>query len=176
MGVIEARYGGPSYGGKPALAVTASLVQAGGGPENFSIAQALTAMVGKDLVGAEVAKLTKQYGADRVKSWLAVFDFAVKDGLSIATKAGVTLPAPSLSGKQLAATLVMAGLDKHKTFYTEYLLDKAVSNNIHHQVMANIDAKFGEKADEDYHRITNQAMYDLAHALGAKQVKLARLH
>lgn len=172
----QSRYGGPAYMGKPALAVTASLVQAGGGPKNFSIARALTAMVGPKLVKAEVAKLTKQYGKDRVASWITIFDFAVKDGLRIATAKGVKLPKGNLSGKRLAATLVKAGLDKDGTFYTEYMLDKAVSHQIHMEVMDNIDAKYGQAPDAEYHRITNQAMYDLAQALGAKNVKLARFH
>jgi hypothetical protein len=173
---MAARYGGPSYGGAPALTVTASLVEAGGGPENFSIATALVSMVGEDLVKAEVEKLTKQYGEESVKTWITVFNFAVKDALRIATEAGVKLPMGNLKGKELASTLVMAGLDKKKTFYTEFLLDKAVSNAIHHQVMENIDKTYGIDADTTYHRITNQAMYDLAQALGAKQVKLASFH
>jgi hypothetical protein len=175
-GVMVARYGGPSYGGKPALTVTASLVEAGGGPENFSIATALVSMVGEDLVKAEVAKLTKQYGEEKVKTWIEVFNFAVKDSLRIATEAGVKLPKGDLKGKKLAETLVMAGLDKDGTFYTEFLLDKAVTNAIHHKVMDNIDAKFSIEADGVYHQITNQAMYDLAQALGAKKVKLASFH
>ena len=175
-GMDMARYGGPVYSGDPALAVTASLVQAGGGADNFSIATALTSMVGADTVTAEVGKLTKQYGKPRVDSWITVFDFAVKDALTIATKAGVTLPEGTLTGKELATTLVTAGTDSKNTFYTEYLLDKAVSHKIHMQVMDDIDAKYGAKADTDYHRITNQAMVDVAHALGAKTVKVASLH
>jgi ABC-type branched-subunit amino acid transport system substrate-binding protein len=174
--VMMARYGGPSYGGSPALEVTASLVAAGGGPENFSIARALVAMVGEELVKAEVEKLKKQYGEEKVKIWLTVFDYAVKDALRIATEAGVKLPEGKLAGKKLAETLVLAGLDKNGTFYTEYLLDKAVTNAIHHKVMENIDAKYGIDADTVYHQITNQAMYDLAQALGAKKVKLASFH
>ncbi len=170
------RYGGPVYTGKPALAVTASLVKAGGGPDNFSIATALTSMVGAATVNAEVGKLTTQYGKAKVGTWITVFNFAVTDALGIATKAGVTLPDATLSGKALATTLVTAGLDKHNTFYTEYLLDKAVTHGIHDQVMDDIDAKFGAEADASYHAITNQAMVDVAHALGAKKVKLAKFH
>ncbi|MBV9848067.1 MAG: hypothetical protein JO250_00115 [Armatimonadetes bacterium] len=176
MGEMGSRYGGPVYDGPPALTVTASLVKAGGGPENFSIATALTSMVGPNLVGAEVKKLTRQYGKARVGSWITVFNFAVSDALQKATAAGVTLPEGNLSGKALAATLVKAGLDKKGTFYTEYLLDKAVTHKIHMAVMDDIDAKYGVQKDEDYHRITNQAMADLAHALGAKTVKVASLH
>jgi hypothetical protein len=170
------RYGGSSYEGKPALTVTASLVQAGGGPAQFSTAKALTSMVGGKLVQAEVAKLTKQYGKNRVASFLQVGDFAVKDALRLATKAGVKLPKANLSGKQLASTLVKAGLEKDGTFNIELLLDKAVTHGIHEQVMDDIDKKFGPTADANYHKIANQAFYDLAHALGAKSVKLNKFH
>lgn len=176
MAGMHSRYGGPTYTGKPALAVTASLVQAGGGPAHYSTAKALTAMVGGKLVGAEVAKLTKQYGKAKVTSWLTIFDFAVNDSLKIATQAGVKLPAATLHGKKLATALVQAGLDKTGTFYVEYMLDKAVSHKIHDQVMDDIDAKYGATADANYHAITNQAMVDVAHALGAKNVKLSSFH
>ena len=175
-GMEMSRYGGPVYSGPPALAVTASLVKAGGGPKDFSAAQALTSMAGPALVKAEVAKLTHQYGKAQVTSWLTVFNFAVKDALAKATAAGVTLPNATLSGKTLAATLVKAGTDSHGTFYTEYLLDKAVTHKIHVAVMNDIDAKYGANADVNYHRITNQAMVDLGHALGDKNLKVASLH
>jgi hypothetical protein len=42
--------------------------------------------------------------------------------------------------------------------------------------MADIDAKYGEKADANYHRIADQANVDLAHALGVTSVKLAAYH
>lgn len=172
----DSRYGGPVYTGAPALAVTASLVQAGGGAANFSAAKALTAIAGPKLAKAELAKLTKQYGAKRMKNWVAVFDFAVRDAAKLATKAGVKFPAATLKGPALGAALVSAGLDKDGTFYTEFMLDKALSHALHMQTMVDIDKKFGEPVDADYHRITNQAMVDLAHALGKKDVKLAKFH
>lgn len=173
------RYGGPVYNGAPALDVTAALVQAGGGAANYSTATALVSMVGKPTVDAEVAKLTKQYGASAVTQWLKTFDFAVTDALKIATAAGIKLPAPAaLTGKALAVGLVKAGVDSGGAFQTEYLLDKAVSHKIHDQVMDDIDKApgFGKIADLQYHTISNQAFYDLAQALGATTVKLAPLH
>src|SRR5215472_10601803 len=103
-GKMMSRYGGPIYSGKPALAVTAALVAAGGGASNYSTATALTAMVGAATVKAEVAKLTTQYGAAAVTQWLKTFDFAVDDALKIATAKGVKLPAadPKMTGKALA--------------------------------------------------------------------------
>jgi hypothetical protein len=179
-GEMHGRFGGPVYTGAPALNVTAALVAAGGGPVKFSTATALTAMVGAATVKAEVAKLTKQYGAAKVASWLKTFDFAVADSLKVATAAGVKLPAadPKMTGKLLATTLVTAGTAKDGTFQIELLLDKAVSHKIHVQVMNDIDKApgLGKKADLDYHTISNQAFYDVAQALGAKSVMLAPLH
>jgi len=43
-------------------------------------------------------------------------------------------------------------------------------------VMDDIDQKYGAAADGNYHRIADQAHYDLAHALGMTNVKLAAYH
>jgi hypothetical protein len=176
---VNNRYGGPSYDGQPALAATAALVKAGGGPEKFSIVVALTEMVGAPLADAEVAKLTKQYGKAAIGQWVTGFNFSVEDALRLATKAGVTLPeAPQdLQGKTLAVALVTAGVDPRTgVFWAGLLYDNAVSHKIHDLVMDDIDAKYGQATDMTVHRITNQAMYDLAHALGHDSVKLAALH
>ena len=42
--------------------------------------------------------------------------------------------------------------------------------------MVDIDVKYGHGADKNTHKILNQAMYDVAQALGERQVKLASLH
>lgn len=171
-------YGGPVYDGAPALAATAALVKAGGGAEHFSTQQALVSMLGEKTVHAEVAKLTKQYGEKNVHDWLHAFDFAVADGLKQATAAGVKLPAApaDLHGVKLAETLVDAGTATDGTFWSGLLFDKALSHDIHNKVMADIESKYSAAYDRNLHAITNQAMYDVAHALGKKDVKLATLH
>jgi hypothetical protein len=42
--------------------------------------------------------------------------------------------------------------------------------------MADIDQKYGTEADGNYHRIADQAHYDLAQALGVTSVQLAAYH
>lgn len=42
--------------------------------------------------------------------------------------------------------------------------------------MVDIDAKYGAPYDMNMHAITNQVMFDVAQALGKKDVKLASLH
>ncbi|MDB5041721.1 MAG: hypothetical protein JWN27_2447 [Candidatus Eremiobacteraeota bacterium] len=168
---------GSVFSGTPDLAATISLVKLGGGPATFSIAKALTAMVGPALVTDEVTKLTKQYGKPAVDNWITVFDYSVQTAAATATTAGVKFPDANLGGKELAARLVMLGVPGNDgAFYHGTLLDHLVTHPIHETTMAAIDAKFSPALDANYHRITDQAMYDLAQALGATTVKLAAFH
>ncbi len=171
-------FGGPVYSGAPALEATAALVKAGGGAENFEFSKALVSMLGEKTVQAEVAKLDKQYGEKDVKDFINGMTFAVRDGLKRATEAGVKLPpAPAdLKGAKLATALVQAGTAPDGTFWAGYLFDKALSHPIHDKVMMDIDAKDGHEADQNTHKILNQAMYDVAQALHLNDVKLASLH
>jgi hypothetical protein len=168
---------GSVFSGTPDLAATISLVKLGGGAATFSIAKALTAMVGPTLVTDEVTKLTKQYGKPAVDNWITVFDYSVQTAAATATNAGVKFPDANLGGKELAARLVMLGVPGNDgAFYHGTLLDHLVTHPIHETTMAAIDAKFSPALDANYHRITDQAMYDLAQALGATTVKLAAFH
>ena len=171
-------FGGPVYSGAPMLEVTAALVEAGGGAANFSFATALVSMLGQKTVDAEVAKLTKQYGKENVTNFINGMTFAVTDALKRATEAGVKLPAPpaDLKGVKLAHALVSAGTAPDGTWWSGYLFDKTLSHDIHNQVMVDIDTKYGHGADENTHKLLNQAMYDVAQALKVEGVKLAALH
>lgn len=171
-------FGGPIYSGAPALNVTAALVKAGGGAEHFSFAKALVSMLGEKTVNAEVAKLTKEYGKDQVNTFITGMDYAVNDALKVATAQGVKLPAAPahLRGKALANTLVVAGTAPDGVWWSGYLFDHALSHGIHNQVMDDINKNVSTEADMTTHKLLNQAMFDVAHALGHKSVKLASLH
>lgn len=171
-------FGGPTYNGAPALEATAALVKAGGGASNFSFSKALVSMLGEETVNAEVAKLNKQYGEKNVTDFINGMTFAVNAGLKRATAAGVKLPAApaDLKGAKLAEALVKAGTAPDGVWWSGYLFDVALSHDIHVGVMQDIDAKFGHGADENTHKILNQAMYDVAQALKVPNVKLASLH
>ncbi|GAC1582134.1 MAG: hypothetical protein NVS3B7_17430 [Candidatus Elarobacter sp.] len=165
---------GVTYKGAPDLQAAISLVTAGGPAGHFSIVKAITALAGPAVAKAEVAKLTKQYGKAKVGSYVAVQNFAVDDAVKIATEAKVPFPSPTLKGAKLAARVVTLGL-VNGTYYEGTQLDHLVTNKIHETVMDDIDQKFGAAADANYHRISNQAHYDLAKALGVK-IKLAAFH
>jgi hypothetical protein len=171
-------WGGPTYTGAPELALTASLVQAGGGAGQFSVVKALDSMVGARLVDVEVAKLTKQYGKATVGIWVKAFNAAVEDALQVAAKRGVKLPQATLTGKPLAVALVKTGTTPDGTFWAGWLYDNLLTHAIHDQVMTDLEQNpaYGVNDDATLHAINNQAFYDLAHALGDTSVKLASFH
>ncbi len=151
------------YSGPPDLPLTLSMIVAGGGPAHFKSTTLVGTLAGPN-TKAEVAKLTKQFGAQKLQSFLTVFDFVVADSLKIVTAKKVPLPkAPKpdpKDGKALAAALYAAGVDNGR-YNVEIMLDKLVSHPIHVQVMDDIDAKYGRNADANYHIILTQAMLDL---------------
>ena len=169
--IQPSRFSGPGvYTGAPALQVTLSMVMAGGGPSNFNSVTLVKTLAGSHF-GAEAAKLTKQYGKEKVGNFFKVFDYVVSDSLKIVTAKHIALPStPSpdpKNGKALAAALWNAG-QTGSGFNVEVMLDRAVSHPIHVQVMKDVDAKYGIAADADYHAILTTAMHDLAGAYGLK--------
>lgn len=171
-------FGGPIYSGAPALTVTAALVKAGGGAESFSFSKALVSMLGEKTVNQEITKLTQQYGKDQVNTFITGMNYAVNDALKRATEQGIKLPAApaDLQGVALARTLVTAGTAPDGVWWSGYLFDHAISHNLHNQVMEDINTNVSPQADLTTHKILNQAMFDVAQALGHKHVKLASLH
>jgi hypothetical protein len=154
------------YTGAPALAVTLSMVEAGGGPSSFSTVTLLKTLAGSHF-DAEVAKLTNQYGKAQVAQFLKTFDFVVDDSLKIVGEKKIALPAEPnpnpKDGEALAGALWAAG-QTGEGFNVEVMLDRAVSHPIHFKVMSDIDAKYGLAADAQYHAILTTAMKDLASA------------
>jgi hypothetical protein len=154
------------YTGAPALAVTLSMVEAGGGPSDFSTVTLLKTLTGSHF-DAEVAKLTNQYGKAQVGQFLKTFDFVVDDSLKIVGEKKIALPSQPnpnpKDGAALAGALWAAG-QTGEGFNVEVMLDRAVSHPIHFKVMSDIDAKYGLAADAQYHAILTTAMKDLAAA------------
>lgn len=152
------------YTGAPALQVTLSMVEAGGGPSHFQTVTLLKTLAGSKF-DAEVAKLTKQYGKDQVGQFLKTFDLVVSDSLRIVTEKKIALPSKPNpdphNGEALAGALWAAG-QTGEGYNVEVMLDRAVSHPIHLQVMGDIDNKYGLAADAQYHAILTTAMKDLA--------------
>jgi hypothetical protein len=156
------------YSGAPDLPLTLSMIVAGGGPTDFKSANLVGTLAGTN-TKAEVAKLTKQFGAANVQSFLTVFDFVVADSLKIVTAKKIPLPnqpkPDPKDGKALSAALYGGGVTDGR-YNVEIMLDKLVSHPIHVQVMDDIDAKYGRSADANYHVVLTQAILDLKATYG----------
>jgi hypothetical protein len=154
------------YNGQPALAVTLSMVEAGGGPSDFDTVTLLKTLAGAHF-DAEVAKLTSQYGKAQVGQFIKTFNFVVDDSLKIVAEKKIALPSQPnpdpKNGEALAGALWAAG-QTGDGFNVEVMLDRAVSHPIHFKVMSDIDVKYGLAADAQYHAILTTAMKDLAAA------------
>jgi hypothetical protein len=151
------------YSGAPDLPLTLSMIVAGGGPAHFKSTALVGTLAGAN-TKAEVAKLTKQFGAKQVTSFLTIFDFVVADSLKIVTQKKIPLPKQPKpdpkDGKALSAALYTAGVVDGR-YNVEIMLDHLVSHPIHVQVMDDIDKKFGRSADGYYHLVLTQAVLDL---------------
>ena len=160
------------YNGAPALPVTLSMIEAGGGPAHFDTVALLRRLTGS-LFNAELGKLTNQYGKNQIGQFVKTFDFVVSDSLRLVAARHVALPStPSPNpndGAALARALWGAG-QSGRGFNVEVMLDRAVSHPIHVQVMLDIDHKYGLAADAQYHAILTTAMKDLAAAYHLPQM------
>ena len=154
-----------SYTGAPKLVTTVDMITAGGGPTAFDTTKLVGVLAGS-LTSAELASLTKQFGADNVTSFVKTFNFVVNDAVKQVVAAKVPLPAADADakdGKALSGDLYKLGVTPTGAFDVEYMLDQLVTHPIHVQVMNDIDADktMGPKADANYHAVLTQAMTDL---------------
>jgi hypothetical protein len=170
------RYGGPVYLGSPTAGVTAELYHVGGEAGGFSSIRALNAMAGEPAITAEFAKLRGQYGGATIDQFVKTFDYAINDGWTVAGEKNVTFGAPAtLSDTMLAVALITNGSADDGTFWSGLMLDKLLTHGVHAQVMTDVDTRYGELADAQMHRISNQLFFDLSQTLNAN-AKLASFH
>jgi len=158
-----------TYLGHPDLSLTAALVTAGGGPDHFSSQQVFALLTGS-AADAEKAKLTKQFGADRITNAFAVFDYAIDDTIRIAGEKHIALPAPypdPANPKALALALYAAGTSGSGKWDVGYMLEHLISHPIHHAIMQDMDAKFGAANNASFHEVLTQIMMDLAGVYGS---------
>jgi hypothetical protein len=159
------------YLGTPDLALTAALVEAGGGPENFQAAKLFGVLAGP-ATDAESKKLTSEYGSQRVTDFLATFTYAIRDSLKVATANKVALPSPppglAQDGAQLSKRLVADGTMPNGRFDVGYLIEHLVSRPIHVAIMKDMNAEpsIGPQRNADFHAILTAVIGDLQREYG----------
>jgi hypothetical protein len=154
----QARYNGP-----PDLALTAAVVQAGGGPKSFSSQRLYAYLAGTD-ASHEAAALTARFGAQNVKQFFVTFDAFVNGALTQLTAKGVVLPnAKAASGDQLTHELYQAGLIPDGRYDVGYMLEHLISRPMHVTLMNDVNANpaFGPTENAEFHVILTSAIRDL---------------
>ena len=92
--VVDAptRFSAPGvYAGAPDLQLTLSMIQAGGGPQNFATVPLVRVLAGSK-ADAEIAALKKKFGDQAVTAFVTILPFAVADSLRIVKQKGIALP------------------------------------------------------------------------------------
>jgi hypothetical protein len=160
-----------SYRGAPDLNLALAVVLAGGGPAHFD-ASTLVGVLGGSMTKAEVAKLTREYGAAKVSSFLATFTFAINDVLRIVQEKKIALPSDPIpdpkDGGRLTAALVWAGTMPNGRFDVGYMIEHMISHDLHVVLMHDINNNpaFGPAANANFHVILTRAVLDLKSAYG----------
>jgi hypothetical protein len=160
--------GAVMYMGTPDLSLTSAMVDAGGGAKHFSSAELFAWLTG-DLKDKEAAKLTAQFGAHDVAEAFQIFDFAVNDTLLIATREKIALPPanpPASDRKAFAIALYNAGTTPSGKWDVGYFLEHLITHPIHHEIMHDMDARFGQQENATFHMILEQMMHDVGVAYG----------
>lgn len=81
-----------------------------------------------------------------------------------------------MSGAALAGALADVGAASYGMFWSGHLFGCAVSHKPRNQVMMDIDMKCDARVNAVTRRIRNQAICDVAQALGKEDVKSACFH
>jgi hypothetical protein len=155
------------YHGQPDLALTVSVVTAGGGPQSFSTLRLLRSVAGPNLA-RELRVLKNRHGAQAVADMPVTLDFLIDDALRVVTAKHIVLPAPNpppASRHALVRAMWFAGVS-HNSFDVGTMLERMLSHQVHHAIMADTDANpsIGHARNESAHILLAEMMNDLAAA------------
>jgi hypothetical protein len=151
------------YNGPPDLALTAAVVEAGGGPAAFSSRRLFSYLAGKDATN-EATALTDRYGAQNVTQFFVTFDAFVNGALTQLTAKGVALPAAKTgTADELTHELYQAGVIPDGRYDVGYMLEHLISRPMHVTLMHDVNANpaFGPTENAEFHVILTTAIQDL---------------
>jgi len=148
MGALPA--GAIVYTGAPDLELTARLVAAGSDRGTFHATTLFERAFAKGWP-AERAHMRAKYGDQRVRDCFALMDYTVGDTLRIVKRDNVAVPAVTTSTTPLPAALWAAGQTPSGRYDVGYMLERLVSHAYHHEIMHDLDARFGRNANASFH-------------------------
>jgi hypothetical protein len=167
-----ANYTEHSFRGRPDLALTLAMVQAGGGPRHFNSARLFTVLAGGN-AQRESQKLQRLYGKARMAAFMETFNFAVTDLVSLFKMNGIALPAaPRISpkdGKALTVAIYHAGVMPTGKWDCGYMMERLMTHPVHIALMHDINVArgHGPQHDANFHIILTRMIADLRNTYSA---------
>ncbi len=161
MGAMGASHG--RYYGKPDLTLTAQMIEAGGGPTNFSSKKLFAYLAGAN-AAKEGASLTQRFGAENIGQFFKTFDAFVHLAVLQVQQQHIALPKTTLpGGPALSRALYAAGVMPDGRFDVGYMLEHLLSRPMHVTLMreANSSPAVGPQKNAEFHVILTSVMHDL---------------
>lgn len=151
------------YHGPPDLALTAAVVEAGGGAQHFSSRKLFVHLAGhQDL--REGFRLTREYGVHDMAQFFATFNTFVDDALAQERARGRVLPHVAVPpANRLANQLYRAGIDRAGRYDVGYMIERLFSRPVHVAIMREVDANphYGPAENARFHVILTRVIKDL---------------
>ena len=160
------------YDGVPDLALAARVVAAGTDGGTFH-ARTLFGRAFGNAWDAERIRLVARFGEQRVRDCFFVFDYAIDDALRIVARDRVPMPAPAADGAPLGDALWRAGRTPAGRYDVGYMLEKLITHPYHHEIMLDLDRRFGHATDASFHIVLARAIAD-AHRMLAERGSASR--
>jgi hypothetical protein len=158
---------GATHAGAADLSIGAEFIKAGGGAGSFSMVRAWDNMIGPSALEEDLTGLTSRYGQAATDQFVSIFNFAIADAWERAGMDNVSMPEPMENGGwPLALAVLRAGKAPDGQLLTGCLLGHALSPRVYSQVAADINARYGPDADDQFRQVSNEFLNLVALQIG----------
>lgn len=161
-----ANYTEHSYRGKPDLALTLAIVQAGGGPRHFDSGRLFQTLAGPH-AKAEQAKLERLYGKARMAAFMETFTYAVNDLQTLFALNHIRMPdrprvSPS-NGRAMTVAIYHSGIMPTGKYDCGYMMEHLMTHPVHVVLMHDINVARGHGPvhNANFHIILTRMVADL---------------
>ena len=143
------------YHGPPDLELAARLVQAGSNDRGFDSHLLFARLYGPS-AQSEGAKLAQRYGKHQVAIFFPMMNYAVADIVRLATTvahAKIPVVPAHQNPAALQRDLIRAGTVPDGRYDVGYMIERMMTHPLHHQLMQNLDGKYGPADNAAFHEI-----------------------
>jgi hypothetical protein len=146
----------------PDAALASAFIGSGGGAGSFSMVRAFDRMLGPSPMLTAERQMRTRYGQTQADRFVRMFNFAIADAWTVASKRNVRFPnAPSTTASSALARHLLEAGTRNGTFRTLSLFDALFTPPVASQVMTDLDARYGPGSFLSFLRMGNRFFYDV---------------